>query len=290
MSENSPLFVSSIELIAHGIDLYTQGNSKKYKFVILHLANAIELILKDKVVDSGQSIYKENNKQTIGIWESFKALDASGIHIPERPVIELLIDDRNTIQHRFGFPNAESVFYYLQQTLSFFNRFLNEYYGVDLREVLLLHTSVENLRIVGLEKDENSELEALDELFKLAPESAVLHVWSLLEKRLAPHLSDENIKGKLPIMLWHHKDFKKRLTQLCEAKLVDENVFNEFSVLRAMRNRAAHSQHYEDTSIEDWKNAVKIGEKLVLAVERAEKENLFRSQEGGGGESSATEP
>ena len=69
MIENSPLFVSSMELIAHSIDLYAESTDKKYKFVILHLANAVELILKDKVVDTGQTIYKDNNKLTIGIWQ-----------------------------------------------------------------------------------------------------------------------------------------------------------------------------------------------------------------------------
>ena len=110
-----------MELMAHAIDLYTEGNAKKYKFVILHLANAVELILKDKVIDIGQSIYKDNNKLTINIWECFKSLESQGVSVPERPVIELLIDDRNTIQYRFGFPNSESVYFYLKSILGFFS-------------------------------------------------------------------------------------------------------------------------------------------------------------------------
>ena len=71
MSDKSPLFVSSLELIAHATELFAQKNSKKYKFIILHLANAVELILKDCVIDQGLSIY-EKPGITITIWESIK--------------------------------------------------------------------------------------------------------------------------------------------------------------------------------------------------------------------------
>lgn len=52
MSDKSPLFVSASELLAHAVELYTEGNERKFKFVILHLA-AVELILKDRLIDSG---------------------------------------------------------------------------------------------------------------------------------------------------------------------------------------------------------------------------------------------
>ena len=59
------------------------------------------------------------------------------MNLQERPIIELLIDDCNTIQHRFGFPNGDAVFYYLDQVLRFFRRFLKAEYAVDVVELLL---------------------------------------------------------------------------------------------------------------------------------------------------------
>ena len=97
MSDDSPLFVSAIELISHSIEIYTEGDKRKFKFVILHLANAIELILKDCLIDEGVSIYEPKSSRTINIWMSFEKLDKVAINIPERPIIELLVDDRNTI-------------------------------------------------------------------------------------------------------------------------------------------------------------------------------------------------
>jgi hypothetical protein len=50
-----------MELIAHAIELYRANKPRKFKFVILHLANSGELILKDLLIDQGESIYQPNN-------------------------------------------------------------------------------------------------------------------------------------------------------------------------------------------------------------------------------------
>lgn len=279
MSENSPLFVSSMELIAHSIDLYAEGAVKKHKFVILHLANAVELILKDKVIDTGKSIYKENNKMTIGIWECFKALEAQNISITERPVIELLIDDRNTIQHRFGFPNSESVFFYLKSTLEFFKRFLSDEYSLNITEILLLHTNEENLELVGIYEKQQTEKKSLERLYEISPESAVLKAYNLLEAKFTPYLSEDGRKGKKPIMLWHHSDFNKKLKELIVAGFLEEGAHEKFQELRQARNMAAHSQHFDEVPKEQWKKALNIGIELLLAVEKATEENLFKKNE-----------
>lgn len=276
MTETSPLFISSIELLAHAIDLYASRDAKKYKFAILHLANAIELILKDRVVDCGQSIYKDNSKQTITIWEAFKLLDGCGVSIPEKPVIELLVDDRNTIQHRYGYPNGESVFHYLQQTLAFFTRFLSEHYGVELRSTLQLHTSKENLEKVGFAFQNNESIAAIEELYKLSPDAALLVAWKLLDEHFSPFLSSKGNRGKPAIMLWHHTDFQDKLKLLQSSGLVEQSIFEDFLFLREMRNKAAHSQHHEPSPQDEWRRAIDVAERLILAIERAAKSGLIK--------------
>jgi len=140
MNSESPLFISSLELIAHAIELHSYNNRKKFKFVILHLANAIELILKDLLIKNNVSIYSvPNSSQTINIWKAFEELGQLGIHIPERPVIELLIDDRNNIQHKFGFPDEQMVNYYLENVISFFKRFIEDEYELNFLDALELY-------------------------------------------------------------------------------------------------------------------------------------------------------
>lgn len=279
MSEDSPLFVSAMELMAHSIELYADGNSKKYKFVILHLANAVELILKDKVLDTGQTIYKDNNKETIGIWQCFKALESKGVVVPERPIIELLIDDRNTIQHRFGFPNSESVFYYLQKTLSFFKRFLREEYDQSLAEVLALHTSESNLELVGVLDQDQARSQVLEKLFSISPESAALQAYSMLEEKWSPLLSGKNRKGKPPVMLWHHEDFKPKMEKMAAEGFLPEDAAEKFAFLRNARNMAAHSQHFEASPASHWRTAVDYAVELINGVEKAEAEGFFNDNE-----------
>ena len=54
MSDSSPLFISSAELLIHSVELFRQVDERKYKFIILHLANAVELILQDRLIDAGK--------------------------------------------------------------------------------------------------------------------------------------------------------------------------------------------------------------------------------------------
>lgn len=268
MSENSPLFVSCMELIAHSIDLYTEGNSKKYKFVILHLSNAIELILKDKVIDTGQSIYKDS--KTISIWDCFKALELKGIFIKERPIIELLIDDRNTIQHRFGFPNPETVFFYLTNTLEYFKRFIDKEYSLDIIEILRLHTTEEKLEIVGLVDNIDSEEKSLIKLYQISPESAVLYAYNLIEEKLTPFLSGDSKKaGKKAVMLWHHSDFRKLINEFSDKNFIAGNAYEKFQILRQARNIGAHSQHYEKAPEDFWKESFEVAVEFINAIKKA---------------------
>src|SRR5260221_13063808 len=105
----SPLFISSMELIAHATELYSSKHERKYKFILLHLANSIELILKDRLLVEGVRIYEENPNRTIGVWQCFKEMSKAGLAIAERSVIQLFILDWNRLDHRSRIPTEESV-------------------------------------------------------------------------------------------------------------------------------------------------------------------------------------
>lgn len=276
MSDKSPLFVSSVELLAHAVELYSQGNERKYKFVILHLANAVELILKDRLVDKGVSIYIQRKPQTIGIWDAFEELQKVGISISERPVMELLIDDRNTIQHRFGFPNAETVFYYLEQTVAFFKRFLHEEYSVDIAEVLKLHLSEENLALIGLAEKKEDAYASLDKLFALSPESAVLQAYNLIEKKYTDlNGIKHSYKGR-PLMLFQDSDFIHLLDDLAIEGYISRDTAHKFKFLREMRNRAAHAAHFQnDLTSPEWKEALSLAKDILAGLDKAAENNFI---------------
>ncbi len=278
MSDDSPLFVSAIELIAHSTELYTQGNERKYKFVILHLANAIELILKDRLVDKGASIYIPKKSLTITIWDSFERLGEIGVTVPERPVIELLVDDRNTIQHRFGFPDSETVYYYLKRVVAFFKRFLDEEYGVDLSDTLKPYLATEDLAILGLVEEEEDRYAQLDRLFELSPESAILQAYNALESKFLELMGIDLDSQRRPFMFWRAADFPHLLDDLAIAGFISQDTARKFNLLREMRNRAAHTAHFEGEPFLGWAEALSIAKDLLQGLDQAIEEDFFRKR------------
>ena len=270
MSDKSPLFVSSMELIAHAIELYSANKPRKFKFVILHLANSVELILKDLLIDKGESIYKPKQPQTIGIWESFDKLADHGVVLPERPIIELLIDDRNTIQHRFGFPDAESVFYYLECVISFFKRMLCDEYGIDLADVLKSHLSQDELALVGLAQQVEENEHALDPLFQISPESAVLQAYNLVEERLLRLIVKPDEETNPRVYMEISRQIPYFLNNLAAKGYISQETAHEFRFFRELRNRSAHAAHFrEEKQDADWAKGIEIAKQLLDGLDRA---------------------
>jgi|SRR5271157_1308387 len=135
----SPLLRSAFEVLEHSLYHYFRSDtSLDRKFALLHLDQAVELMLKERVRKSGTSIYKNNKKETISTWEAFEILANKGCNIPERADLELLHDDRGEIQHRYSTPSAETAVFHMENALRFTDRFLKDEFAMDIRTVLPL--------------------------------------------------------------------------------------------------------------------------------------------------------
>lgn len=101
----SPLFRSAFEVLEHGLYHYVRSNTPKdMKFALLHVDQAIELLLKERVRSGGHSIYK-TPKETITIYGAYDILENKlKCSIPEKPDLELLHEERNSIQHKYANP------------------------------------------------------------------------------------------------------------------------------------------------------------------------------------------
>jgi len=280
----SPLFVSSIELLAHATELFVGKNERKYKFVILHLANAVELILKDKLLTEGKSIYSTKNQNlTIGIWDSFKNLSDLGIQIPEKPVIELLVDDRNTLQHRFGFPNEEAVFFYLSSSKDFFKRFLKDEYNTSLSEELKIYLSNENMQLLGIAKN---ELDHLNKLKEVSPEMAILQISSDIEKvsydvikpyRDTKDTKDQNIRRRLSMPSMYSVNFLLRV--LHETETISETEYRKlkgkYHEFRDYRNRISHGRLEKKVSKKQLDEIFNNGIELLKTLKNGYEKEIF---------------
>jgi hypothetical protein len=190
MSYDSPLFQSALELFAHAIEHFNRGEERDRKFVILHLANAVEIILKDFLLDLGESIYK-NPKETVSIWEAIRKLkeeeEKGKIKIPSTNKIEILIDERNALQHRYGFPNEITTIFHMENTYNFLKEFLRENYELEIDEVIKDFLPEEEFASFQLRRkiSTENELEKLIKLARIHPVGALLSAFAYLESQLA---------------------------------------------------------------------------------------------------------
>ena len=138
----SPLLRSAFEVLNHGLWHYFRSTtSADMKFALLHVDQAVELLLKERVRSGGVSIYK-NPKETITIWGAYDILSRDlHVAIPERPDLELLHEERNSIQHKYANPSPEDAAFHMEKAMTFIRRFVKEELKLDIK----LHVSSEYL-------------------------------------------------------------------------------------------------------------------------------------------------
>jgi|SRR3990172_3100422 len=138
----SPLLRSAFEVLNHGLwHFFRSDTTPDMKFALLHVDQAVELLLKERVRSGGKSIYK-NPKETISIWSAYDILDKEiGVQIPERPDLELLHEERNNIQHKYANPSAEDAAFHIEKAMQFIHRFVANELKLDIK----LYVSAEYL-------------------------------------------------------------------------------------------------------------------------------------------------
>jgi len=131
----SPLLRSAVEVLEHGLfHFFRSDTAKDMKFAIMHVDQAIELIMKERVRAGGRSINKPNNpKETVGIWSLYEILEKDlSVAIPEKADLELIHEERNAIQHKYLNPSAEDAGFHIGNAVKFLQRFLKDELKVDI--------------------------------------------------------------------------------------------------------------------------------------------------------------
>lgn len=202
MAAESPLFQSSMELLGHSISHFNGATELDRKLVILHLANAVELVLKDLVLDTGESIYK-NPKETIAIHACIESLKSKTITVPYLNKVELLIDERNSLQHRYGSPNELTTIFYMNIAVDFFREILQHHYSQDFEEVISQFSDEKDLMAFRMrEPRDESELENLKKLSRVHPLGSLLSAMAYLERIVIDFYKkvDPSDDGRIPGM------------------------------------------------------------------------------------------
>ncbi|PSV08707.1 hypothetical protein C0W93_18290 [Photobacterium leiognathi subsp. mandapamensis] len=228
-----------MELLGHSITHYNGKKELDRKLLILHLANAVELVLKDLVLDTGESIYK-GPKETITIQGCLKVLQDKSINLPLLNKIELLVDERNALQHRFGSPNELTSIFYMNIAENFFREVLKTHYGQDYDEIVTQFTDESDLLEYKLNDPTNDqELDKLKDLAKIHPLGALLSAWTYIEKEIEEfaELSGLNALRRRPSVIDLFNGRWERFGVVIPSGLSDS-----FNKARRLRNMAAHGR------------------------------------------------
>jgi hypothetical protein len=136
----SPILRSAFEVLEHGLWHFLRSTTTTdMKLALLHVDQAVELLLKERVRSAGKSIYK-NPKETITIWGAYEILEKElNCKIPEKADLELLHEERNSIQHKSSNPSPEDASFHIEKAMRFISRFVKD----ELRLNLTDHISSE---------------------------------------------------------------------------------------------------------------------------------------------------
>lgn len=133
----SPLLRSAFEVLEHGLYHFLRSDTTTdMKFALLHVDQAVELLLKERVRSAGYSIYK-NPKETINIWRAYEILEQDvKCVIAEKPDLELLHEERNNIQHKYANPSPEDAGFHIEKAVTFIARFTKAELKINLADYI----------------------------------------------------------------------------------------------------------------------------------------------------------
>ncbi len=251
----SPTFRHSVESFQHGLEHYLEGTPLSRKFAFLHIDHAIELLLKEKLKQLGESIYKSNN-ETLNLHEVIKSLERKNVPVCEKPRVEDLHGIRNLIQHTGHTPDEDETRYYLEIGYTFYKNFLKEH----MQDSLSNHIGMHYIRLMegtsGEEEKIDQTIIKIEKNLSADPANAILISSRLIEHLLNIYRRKKGIKPFRPMLF---------IDMMYKEKLITKQEQDNFKLLWAVRNRTVHTLDSPSTkdAKEFWSMAKPIIENLL---------------------------
>lgn len=129
----SPLMKLSLELIEHANEHIYESSDFGNILALIHIDHSVDLLLKQKVMDMGKSIFKKDGR-VISIHKAIEILGEK--MVPEKPFLEFIHVLRNQCQHLGVGPPKSACEYCFEYAEYFIRRFLSFEYNINYYEVL----------------------------------------------------------------------------------------------------------------------------------------------------------
>lgn len=136
MPQRSPIMRFALEIFEHALESYVSEKPRDRKIAVLNLAQVLELAIKAALVEKNVSIYEKDGARTINTHNAITALAKlwNTERIPSQTRLELLIDERNAIQHRYGSIDDVTMDYHMQTGFVVLSEILQREFDADLQE------------------------------------------------------------------------------------------------------------------------------------------------------------
>lgn len=184
--------------------------------------------------------------------------------------IELLIDERNALQHRFGSPNELTAIFYMNIAIDFFKEVLREHYDQDFDEVISQFVEENDLLAFQMRNPQNdSELENLRNLAKVHSLGALLAAMTYLEKKTIEFGESVGLEQELRRRPPWHIMSPSYLDRF--GVVIPDDLARKMHETRKLRNMAAHGRG--EPTREDVDNAIKSIEEfehIIAAINTEE--------------------
>lgn len=242
------MFTHAADSFRHGLEHYFDETERSRKFALLHIDHAIELILKEKVIDLGKSIYKADGK-TLTIHEALRSVEKE-VSIPELPRLEELHDLRNVIQHKGVLPDKTTTDFYIRVAYNFTKRFIKSEFGLGLNSIL----SPQQIAIFEAPQPRNLPKQVSDAIIDAFSNennmTKIIGLHTALEIVARHMVSPTNETEKVSV--------KKTLQELAKKQGNDENKFSKrFKYIDILRGQIMHSEHMpNDKEVEGYWNTI----------------------------------
>lgn len=250
---------------------YVGGSDTDYRMAVLHCANSVELAAKAVLVKNNHPIFESPGKSIT----SHKAMEqlATVWGVPRVPWLarlQVLIDERNAIQHRYGTLDDVTMDYHMNGTTAFLQEVLTREFSTDIHELSrqALPEDVWNkCRFIMSEKDQTFE-RVLANVHN-QPETSFLTAMEMYTSIIDLAVADIGVPPAthLDVVIKFH-------AALPNKSKVSQREVRDIPGLFSLRNGIIHIG--KTTTPEEVEAAIRLIQKSIDDIENQQYKELFR--------------
>jgi uncharacterized protein YutE (UPF0331/DUF86 family) len=135
MLQRSPILRFALEVFEHALESAVSERPRDRKLAVINLAQAVELAIKAALVEKNLSIYTKDSR-TITSYDALRLLAElwTTPRVAMHSRMEVLIDERNAIQHRYGNVDDVTLDYHLETAFKTLEEILQREFDIELSD------------------------------------------------------------------------------------------------------------------------------------------------------------